>query len=130
MLQTQMLRATVADTNLAAAIDTLGNRPLQLSWLRRSLEMHLRMNDATVAARDYRQAQTALRAGDSIDAFALHALGEHALDATGDSAGAAAALHDAHAALVALDAAVTPEQRKHIDSDPEVARLQDLSRAR
>ena len=130
LLQTQMLRATTADTGLAAALDTLGNSPLQLSWLRRSMEMHLRMSDAAAAVRDYRQAQTVLRAGDSMDAFALNALGAYALDVTGDSAGAAAARRDANAALVTLDAAATPEQRKHIDAAPEVARLQDLPHAR
>ena len=130
LLQAQMVSATSADPKLVADLDALDNLPLKLSWLRRSMEIHLRRNDAAAAVHDYRQAQAALRTGDSVDAFALHALGARALDAASDSAGAAAARRDAHAALAALDAAATPEQRKHIDADPEAAHLQELPHAR
>jgi tetratricopeptide (TPR) repeat protein len=130
MLQWKILHAAAPDPDLASNLDTLDNLPLKLSWLRRSMDMHLRIHDAAAAVRDYRQAQSALHAGDSVDAFALHLLGANALDAVGDSTGSAAARRDAQAALAVLQAAATPAQRKHIDSDPEVARLRDTSHAR
>ncbi len=79
------------DPSLDPATASLGHVGLRLQWLQQAMERALATHDAARAASLYSEAGTWLRAGDSIRADALHALGSAARMAIGDRAGASAA---------------------------------------
>ncbi|MDB6163074.1 MAG: tetratricopeptide repeat family protein [Xanthomonadaceae bacterium] len=80
---------------LAPALDeataSLGHVELRLQWLQLAMQQALAAHDPARAASLYNEAANLLRAGDSIHAAALHALGAAARNGVGDAAGARAA---------------------------------------
>jgi hypothetical protein len=97
---------------------------LRLQWLQLAMERALAIHDAARAASLYSEAGTWLRAGDSIRAEALHALGSAARMAVGDAAGARAAQARADDARSTLRASIPEAMRTGFDAAtviPQVA---------
>jgi hypothetical protein len=101
-LQAELLAPTAANAN-ADAIVRLGNVPLRILWLQRSMQRDLAAGNAKTAAASYRDAISVLSTHpDSVNAFSLHWLGAQALAKVGDLSGAATARARADDALRGL----------------------------
>ena len=104
------------DPSLDQATATLGHVGLRLQWLQLAMERALAVHDAARAVKLYSEAGTWLRAGDSIRAETLHALGSAARMAAGDSAGARAAQARADDARSKLRASIPEAMRAGYDA--------------
>lgn len=76
---------------LDAPIAELGNVGLRLDWLRRRIAADLQAGRDAAALSAYAEAAALLRAGEALQAEALHRLGAEARTRSGDAAGARAA---------------------------------------
>lgn len=85
----------------------LGNLSLRLLWLERLVDLRLQRGDAASAVAAYRSAANLLeRRGGYLRAHRLHALGERAFAASGDTAEAARAAEAAAAETAALQSEI------------------------
>lgn len=91
-----------ARPGLAAEVEDLGHHGLRLQWLQQAIARALAEGDHARATSLYGEAAKLLRGGDSLHAGALHALGARALDAGGDTQGAAVARDRAEKARASL----------------------------
>lgn len=116
-LQSQALALARSDAPEAATLDAeiarLGNLPLQLQWLERSLELRLAEGANADAVATYRAAGELLVGhGEYVRARQLHRLGAAALAAQGDAAGADAANRAAARSQDLLQAGLPAELAK------------------
>lgn len=102
-----------------AALDeptvALGHAGLRLEWLRQRMRQALAGGDAAAAVAAYREAAVLLRAGDALQAHALHRLGARARAADGDAAGARSAELRAEEALATLQSGLPQPLRAAFD---------------
>jgi tetratricopeptide (TPR) repeat protein len=101
------------DPALDAATASLGHADLRLQWLQLAMTRASSTHDPARASKLYNEAVNWLRAGESIRAADLHTLGATARAATGDQAGAQAALARANDARTALRAQLPQAPQAH-----------------
>ncbi|MFC0678933.1 tetratricopeptide repeat protein [Lysobacter korlensis] len=102
-LQVALERAArVRDAELESALASLGHMALRLRWSEAAMREALAAGEAEAAVELYRDALTRLRRGDYLHAAELHDIGARALEASGDTHGAAVAREHAARARATL----------------------------